>query len=138
MQCRGHRSLSEARIDDDDLRLVFVPHDALPHDGMREAQVAADEDDRVGLLEIGVGVRRSVEAERLLVRDDRRGHALSSIPIAVLHPHAEFGERSEQSHLFGRHLSRADERDRFRPVSRLNPLHPRDECLQSRVPINRL
>ena len=46
--------------------------DALPQDRMGDAQVRADEHDHVGLLEVGVGVRRRVEAERLLVGDDRR------------------------------------------------------------------
>ena len=76
----------------------------------------ADEHEHVGLLEVGVGVRRRVEAERLLVGDDRGGHALARVAVAVHHAHAELGERAEQRQLLGRHLAGAEERDRLRAV----------------------
>ena len=44
---RGHRSLGLTRIDDNDLRPVFVPQHALPHDRMRNAEVGTDEDDHI-------------------------------------------------------------------------------------------
>ena len=83
---------------------------------MGDAQVRADEHEHVGLLEVGVGVRRRVEAERLLVGDDRRGHALPRVAVAVHHAHAELGERAEERHLLGRHLAGAEEGDRLGPV----------------------
>ena len=76
----------------------------------------ADEHDDVRLLEVVVGVRRRVEAERLLVGDDRRGHALARVAVAVHHPHAELGQRAEQRHLLGGDLAGAQEGDRLGPV----------------------
>ena len=73
-------------------------------------KIAADEHDDVRLFEIGVGVRRRVEAERLLVRDDGRGHALPRVAVAVQHAHAELGECAEQSHFLGDDLAGAQER----------------------------
>ena len=59
----SHRCLGLARIDHDDLRIIFVLANALPHDRMRDTQVRTDENERVGLFEILVRVRRCVEPE---------------------------------------------------------------------------
>ena len=83
-----------------------IAHHALPQDRMGDAQVRADQDDAVGLLEVLVGVRRGVEAERLLVGDDRRGHALPRVAVAVDHAHAELRQGPEQGHLLGGDLAR--------------------------------
>ena len=86
----------------------------------------------------GVGVRRRVEAERLLVGDDRGGHALPRVAVAVDHAHAELGQRAQQRHLLGGDLAGAEKRDRLRAVLGLNLLHPSDERLHGGVPIDRL
>ena len=62
--------------------------------GMGDAEVAPTSTMHVGLLEVGVGVGRGVEAERLLVGDDGGGHALPRVAVAVDHAHAELGERA--------------------------------------------
>ena len=133
----GHRRFGRPRIDDDDLRPMRIAHHALPQDRMGDAQIAADEHDHVRLFEIGVGVRRGVEAERLLVRDDGRGHALPRVAVAVQHAHAELGERAEQRHFLGDDLARAQEGDRLRAVGRLDRLHAVDERAERRVPARR-
>ena len=65
-----------------------------------------DEDNDVGFLEIRVGVRGRVEAERLLVGDVRGGHALARVAIAMDETHSKFEERPEQRHLLRRNLTR--------------------------------
>ena len=75
-------------------------------------------------FEVVVGVGRRVEAERLLVGDDRRGHALPRVAVAVHHAHAELGEAAEQRHFFGRDLSGAEKRDRLGAVPLLNRFQP--------------
>jgi hypothetical protein len=64
-----HCGLGAARINDDDVRLVRIAQHALPHDRVRDARIGADENQHVAQLEIGVGERRRIEAERLLVGD---------------------------------------------------------------------
>ena len=103
-----HRGLGPTRIDDDDFGRPLVPHDPLPQDRMRDADVGSDEDHAVGLFKILIRVRRSIEAERLLVRDDRRRHALPRVAVAVKDSHPELGERTEQRHLFRRDLPRPE------------------------------
>ena len=119
----GHRRLGAPGIDDDDRRVVRVRRDAVPHDRVGHAEVGADEDDHVGRLEVGVGVGRRVEPERLLVGDDGRRHALAGVAVAVLGAHAELGQRAEQRHLLGRDLAGRDERDRVGAVLGLDRLH---------------
>ena len=96
--------------------LMRIAHHPLPEDRMGDAQIAADEHDDVRLFEVGVRVRRRVEAERLLVGDDGRGHALPRVAVAVQHAHAELGERAEQGHFLGDDLAGAQEGDRVRAV----------------------
>jgi hypothetical protein len=62
-----------------------------------DAKVRPHEHDDVRLLEVGVGVGRGVEAERPLVGDDRRGHALPRVAVAVDEAHAELGQRPERA-----------------------------------------
>ena len=90
-------------------RLVAVAADPLPHDGVGDAEVRADQHDDVGLLEVRVGVRRRVEAEGLLVGRDRGGHALAGVAVAVDHAHAELGQRAQQRHLLGDDLAGAQQ-----------------------------
>ena len=71
-----------------------VAHHPLPEDRVGDAEVRADQDDAVRLLEVLIGVRRGVEPERLLVGHDRRRHALAGVAVAVDHPHAELGQRA--------------------------------------------
>ena len=69
--------------------LVLVAEDPLPKDRVRNAEVGSDQHDHVGFFEIGVGIGRGVEAERLFVGGDGGGHALAGIAVAMDHPHAE-------------------------------------------------
>ena len=71
--------------------------------------IRADEDQRVAFLEIRIGERRRVEAERLFVGDVRGRHALPRIGVDVQHAHAELRERAEQRHLLHHDLPRARE-----------------------------
>src|SRR5260370_34495088 len=102
---RGHRSLRLPRIDHDDLRMIFVLANALPHDWMRNAKVRTDEHEHIGFLEIFVGIRWRIEAERLFVSRGRGCHALTGVAVAVKHPHTELCERAEERQFLGANLA---------------------------------
>ena len=104
---------------------------------MRDAEVRADEDDAVGLLEVLVGGRRGVEPERLLVGDDGRGHALPGVAVAVDHAHAELRHRAEQRHLLAGDLAGAQEGDRLVAVLGLDRLEPLGHRRQRGLPVDR-
>src|SRR5262249_40810672 len=110
---------------------------ALPHDGVRDAWIGTDEDEDVGLLEIGIRIRRRVESEGLLVRNDRRRHALARVAVAVHHAHTELAERAQERKLLRRALPGAEPRHRFRPVFGLNLLETRHERIERRIPLDR-
>jgi hypothetical protein len=133
---RRRRRLRRARIDDHDARRARVVQDAPPQDRMRDAQVRADQQDHVGLLEIGVAVGRRVEAEALLVRDDGGGHALARVAVAVQHPHAELREAAEQRQLLARKLAGAEKRRRLGAMPRADRAHAVDERARRRVPVH--
>lgn len=133
----GRGGLGPTRVDDDDLGIPSVPHHPFPEDRMGDAEVRADEDKAVRLFEVLICVRRSVEAERLLVSNNGRGHALPGVAVAVDHAHAELGQRAEQRHLFGRDLARTEERDRVRAMLGLDRLDPADHRLQRGLPVDR-
>ena len=118
-----HGGFGRPRIDHDDLGRVRIVDDPLPHDRMRDAEIAAHQHDHVGLFEVGIGIGRRVESERLLIGHDGRRHALPRVAVAVHHSHAELGQCAEQRHFFGDNLTRAQKGDRFRPVGLLNRLH---------------
>ena len=132
-----HGGFGHAGIDDDDFRAVRVSHDPFPHDRVSDAQVAADQHDHIGLLEILVRVRRRVETERLFVRDDGRGHALPRVAVAVQDAHAEFGQSTEQSHFFRGNLPGAEKRHGLRPMTLLNFFEAISEGAQCRIPVGR-
>ena len=126
-----------AGVDDDDLGGVRIAADPLPHDRVGNAEVRSDEHDHVRLLEVGVGVRRRVEAEGLLVGDDRRGHALAGVAVAVDHAHAELRKRAEHCHLLGRDLAGGDERHGLGPVTLLDGLEAFGQRGRSGGPVDR-
>ena len=134
---RRHRRLGAPGVEHDDLGFVGVAGDALPHDRVGDGQVRADQDDDVGLLEVGVGVGRGVEAEGLLVGDHGRGHALAGVAVAVADAHAEATEGAEQRHLLRRHLAGGQERHRVGAVIGLHLLHARHERVEGDVPGHR-
>ena len=101
-------------------------------------EIAADEHDDVGLFEVGVRVRRRIESERLLVRNDGGGHALPRVAVAVQHAHAELGECAEQRHFLGDDLTRAQKGDGMWAVLCLDRLHAIDERAERRVPVDGL
>ena len=135
---RVHRGFGHPRVDDDDFRAVRVPHDAFPHDRVSDAQIAADQHDDVGFLEVLIRVRRSVEAKRLLVRHDGSRHALPRVAVAVQDAHAEFGKSTEQCHLLRGHLPGAQKRHGLRPVLLLDRFEFLSERTQGEVPLDRL
>jgi hypothetical protein len=116
-------------IDDDNLGTVRVLTHALPHDRVRNAWVGANEKDDVRLFEILVRIRRSIEAERLFVGHDRRGHALAGVAIAVQQLHAKLAQGAEQGHFFHGNLARAEKGDGGLAVLLLDALHALDEHL---------
>ncbi len=137
MQSRTVGGFGQPRIDHDDLGIVRVADHPFPQDRVSQAQVAADQHDAIGLFEVVVRVGWRIEAERLLVGDDRGRHALSRVPVTVPHPHPELGQRTQQRHLLGRNLPASQERDRFGPVTGLDRTKPRYELADRRIPIGR-
>ena len=120
---RGHRRFGRARIDDDDLGLMRIAHHPLPENRMRDAQIAADEHDHVGLFEVGIGVGRGVEAERLLCTPTTAvAMHCRVLPSPCSMPMPNLASAAEQRHFFGDDLSGAKKRDRMRAVRVLESL----------------
>jgi len=133
-----HRRFGSAGIDHDDLRPPAIAEHPLPQDRMREAQIRTDEHQGIGLLEVRIGERRRVEAERLLVGRRRGGHALPRVGIAVDEAHAELEHGPQQRHLLCRNLPGAEERDRLRAVLLFQPAELPNHPREGRVPRHRL
>lgn len=112
----GLCGLGGTGIDDDDLRAAFVSHDALPEDGMGDAQIGADEDDDLAFLEICVGGGWGIETEGLLVGGYGGAHALAGICIAVKEAHAELEEAAEEGHFLEGDLASGKKGNGFRTV----------------------
>ncbi len=125
-----------ARVDDDDFGAVRVAHDALPHDGVGDAGIGADENEDVALFEIGVGEGRCVEAEGLFVGDVGGGHALAGVAVAMDAAHAEFVEATEQGHFLGADLAGAKEGDGFGAVVALDGFEAGTEFAEGMVPVD--
>ncbi|MFT6863714.1 MAG: hypothetical protein ACJAVK_002275 [Akkermansiaceae bacterium] len=125
---------SSARIDDNDVWITLIPGEALVEDGMGDGEVGADEDDNVGLLEVGICVRWGIEAEGLRLSHDGGRHALSGVAIAVFDAHPEFRESSEEGHFLGRDLAGRDEGDGILAVLGLDFLELRGESLRGFFP----
>ncbi len=115
-----------------------IPRHPFPQHRVRDARIRTDQDNAVRFLEILIGVRRRVEAERLLVSHGRRRHALAGVAVAVNHPHAELGNRSQKRHLLGRDLTRAQKRDRVGAVLCLDGLEPCGHRRHRVVPTDRV
>src|SRR5438105_7421758 len=108
---RVHRCLGAAWVENYNFGLVSISQDSLPHDRMGDAEIGADEDEHVRLLEIRVGERRRIEAKALLVGHVRSSHALARVRIAVNATHAELEQSAQQRHLFSANLSGAEKGD---------------------------
>jgi hypothetical protein len=133
----GHRGFGGARVYDDDFGPVRVASDPLPHDGMSNARIGADENEDVALFEISIGKWRGIETERFLVSNMGSGHALAGIAVAMQAAHTEFEEASEQSHFFGADLAGAEESDAVWSVLFLDGLHALAEFGHRPMPIDR-
>ena len=134
----GGGRLGGSRVDDDDARPAGVLLDPLPHDGMRDRRVRSHEDEHVRLLEVAVGERRRVEAERLLVGNSGGRHALAGVAVAVPHAHAETGEGAQVGEFLAGDLSGAEESDGLGAVSPLQVFQAVDEDAERRIPVDRL
>ncbi len=117
---RDLRGLGGAWVDDDDIGVPLITGQTLVENGVGDREIGAHEDHHVGFFEVGVSVGWGIEPEGLLISDDRGGHALARVPIAMLNPHSKFGEGSEEGHLFGRDLTSGEEGDGFFAVFVLN------------------
>jgi hypothetical protein len=89
-----------------------------------------------GLLEVPVRVRGSVESERLLVGDDRCGHALARVAIAMEQPHSKLPERTKQRELLRGHLPCSKESHSVLAISSLNGFEATYESIDGRRPID--
>ena len=130
----SHCRFCPAWIEHDDLWAVTVAEYAFPHDRVTDARIGTHEDQAIALFKIVVSVRWCVEAKRLFVSGDGRGHALSRISIAMFDAHAKFAQGTEQGHLFAGDLSGAQEGYRVVAMFGLNGFEAIAECCQRRIP----
>ena len=120
MQVGDVGRLREARVGDDHEDAVGVGElpllDALPDDGVAVGRIGADQEEAVGELEVGVGRRRAVGAERARVADGRRGHAQARVGVEVVGAEEALGELGCHVVLLGEELAGAVEGDGVGPV----------------------
>jgi hypothetical protein len=134
---RGHSGLGLTGIDHDDLWVILVLANALPHDRMRDAEVRANENECVGFLEILIGVRRRVEPERFFVSRCRGRHTLTGVAVAVNYPETELGQRAKERQFLCADLASAEPRDRILAILILDGFQAQGEDLQRCVPVHR-
>lgn len=108
--------LGRTRINHHNARIAAVAADALPEDGMGDAQVGPDEHDDVALFEIVIASRWSIEAKRLLVSRHSSGHALACIGVTVEKAHAEFEQTAKKRHLLKWDLAGREECNGLRTI----------------------
>src|SRR5262249_13832682 len=113
-----------------------VPQDSLPKNRMRHAQVGPDENKDIRFLEVVVGERRRIEAERFLVRRYRGGHALARIAVSVADAHSHFPKHTEKGQFFGCNLPGPQPGKRIRTVLLLNALEFLNEHCKGGFPTN--
>ena len=111
---------------------------ALPHDRVGDAEIRAEEDEHVALLEIRVGVGRRVEAKGLLCRrrDDVAMH-WRVLPSQWIKPMPNFPERPRNAISSVTDLARAEPGDGFRPVLSLDLFEALAEEHHRALPIDR-
>ena len=114
MQIREHRRLRDARIDDDQ-GLVRVGLKPPAENRMVVGDVRADQQDDVGGVEVLVGARRTIAAERPLVTGHRGRHAQRGVAVVVRRADAELHQLAERVELLGDELPGADDADGLAP-----------------------
>ncbi len=110
---------------------------SFPQDWMRNTEIAADQENEVGLFEVAIRERRRIEAERFLVGGRGRRHALPCVAVSVQNAHAEFGQCTEEGEFLGDDLSCAQPGQRFGAVAFLNVFEARTKFNQRAVPGHR-
>ncbi len=119
--CRNRSALlggrGAARVDDDQLGAGLQPvgHPQV-QDRVAVGHVGADHEEQVGAVEVGVGARRPVGAERLLVAGPRAGHAQPRVGLQMYRAQEALGQLGRQVLRLQRHLAGHVDRDRVGPV----------------------
>ena len=130
--------LREARVGDDHEDAVGVGElpllDALPDDGVAVGRIGADQEEAVGELEVGVGRRRAVGAQRARVADGRRGHAQARVGVEVVGAEEALGELGCHVVLLGEELAGAVEGDGVGPVGGDDLAQARGRGAEGRLP----
>ena len=83
---------------------------------MAVGHVGADDEEQVGVVEVGVGARRPVGAQRLLVAGAGAGHAQPRVRLDVHGAQEALGQLGGQILRLDRHLAGHVERDRVGAV----------------------
>ena len=96
------------------LRICFQ---MLAKNRMVLGDVGADQKDDIGFLQIFVGARRPIAAERSLVAGDRGGHAQRRVAVVVVRAEAKLHQFAQRVELFGDQLAGADHAERVAAVS---------------------
>ena len=113
MAGRLHGGFRFSGINHDDLGISLVLQNALPENGMGNAEVRSDQHNHIRFFKISIGIGRRIETERLLVGPHRCRHTLPGVSITMDHSHPEFGEGTEQSHFLGADLPGTEKGDGF-------------------------
>jgi hypothetical protein len=108
--------------------------------GHREAlgDVAAGDDDQLGLQQVGPGVAGPVDAERLLVGGRRRHHAEPPVVVDVARAQRHPGELAHQVGLLGGHAGPAEHADGVASVGGLDAPQLGHDPLQGGLPGDRV
>ena len=119
VQVRHPGRLADARVRDHD-RLAGIPLEAVAENRVIVGDVRANQEDRVGLLEVFVRPGRSITAERSLVARHRTGHAESRVAVVVVCAETQLHQFAECVELLGHQLPCAHHAQGARPVLRLH------------------
>jgi hypothetical protein len=110
MEVGHHRRLRDPGVDHDHGGPVVVQH---PRGEQRVVvgDVGPEEEDAVGGVEVGVGPRRAVAAEALLVAGHGARHAQGGVAVVVADAEAEPGQLAEGVELLGHQLPGGEDGD---------------------------
>ena len=135
---RRPRGGRHARVDDDQAATAFALDVEVAHRRRhRLGQVAADEHDHIGLLDVGEREREPVEPERALGRRRGRRHAEPAVVVDAARAQDDPGELAEQVRLLVGETAAAEDARRVGAVGGARARQARGDPGQRLVPADR-
>ena len=110
-RCRSACSAVGVRRGSATIRNAPLAADPVPHDRVAGRGVGAEQEQHVGLVDVGVGRRRAVGAERARVARDRAGHAQARVGVDVVGAEEALGQLVDRVVVLGQQLAGDVERD---------------------------